>query len=479
MQHVIFYSWQADLPNSTNRGFIQAALEEAATTVATDLNIEPVIERDTQNVPGSPDIANTIFKKISTSHAFVADITLINPKSAKRRTPNPNVLLELGYALHALGEDRIILVMNRSYGPLEALPFDLKMRRVIPYDMPEDATERAPERKRLASILTQAMKAAIASIPQTPPAPDEVDAAITAIEAAAPNRALLIRRAMSALTKELETLAPPRFLEGATVDQLLDALHRTAPAVRAFMRLSEAIAGMNDTESARTLYKAFTPIFEHYDNQKGFEGRYDERDFDYWKFLGHELLTTLTATLLREERYETISAILEDTITIATNRRTKPVTFGYASEWLQSLEPLQKQKRRLSLHADILHDRHAHKDRDTPEDGPLADILPFDQFIAADYFLFLRGELESDEPRDRGFEWIPWTSVYLRETPDFIHSATRTPTAQRLATALGTPDVPTLKGRLLERAGRLANLWRNGFYDQPLTSEQVERIGTR
>ena len=28
---------------------------------------------------------------------FVADITLINPASAERRTPNPNVLLELGY----------------------------------------------------------------------------------------------------------------------------------------------------------------------------------------------------------------------------------------------------------------------------------------------------------------------------------------------------------------------------------------------
>ena len=99
--------------------------------------------------------------------------------------------------------------------------------------------------------------------------------------------------------------------------------------------------------------------------------------------------------------------------------------------------------------------------------------------MAADYFLFLRGEIEKDEPRDRGFEWIPWTSVYLRETPDFLHSATRTATAQRLATALGTTDVATLKARLLERAGRLANLWRNGFYDQPLTSEQVERIGTR
>ena len=30
MASIIFYSWQSDLPNSTNRGFIQAALEQAA-----------------------------------------------------------------------------------------------------------------------------------------------------------------------------------------------------------------------------------------------------------------------------------------------------------------------------------------------------------------------------------------------------------------------------------------------------------------
>jgi hypothetical protein len=57
MQHVIFYSWQADRSNNTNRGFIKAALEEAAAALAVDLIVEPRIDHDTQNVPGSPDIA--------------------------------------------------------------------------------------------------------------------------------------------------------------------------------------------------------------------------------------------------------------------------------------------------------------------------------------------------------------------------------------------------------------------------------------
>ncbi|MDY6781140.1 MAG: hypothetical protein SW833_01055 [Cyanobacteriota bacterium] len=59
----VFYSWQSDLPNSTNRGFIEKALENAVKLIHNDesIEVEPVIDRDTVGVPGSPDIANTIF----------------------------------------------------------------------------------------------------------------------------------------------------------------------------------------------------------------------------------------------------------------------------------------------------------------------------------------------------------------------------------------------------------------------------------
>jgi hypothetical protein len=71
--------------------------------------------------------------------------------------------------------------------------------------------------------------------------------------------------------------------------------------------------------------------------------------------------------------------------------------------------------------------------------------------------------------------------VYLRETPHFIHSATRKPIAEKLAPTLGAPDIPTLKERLTERAGKLARIWSRGvgLQRQPLTQEQIDRIGTR
>jgi hypothetical protein len=78
MKQIVFYSWQSDLPNASNRGFIQRALESAAQAIKADdaVEIEPVVDRDTQGVPGSPEIASTIFSKITAADVFVADVSI-------------------------------------------------------------------------------------------------------------------------------------------------------------------------------------------------------------------------------------------------------------------------------------------------------------------------------------------------------------------------------------------------------------------
>ena len=160
MKYTIFYSWQSDLPNSTNRGFIQKALENVATSIRKDgsINVEPVVDRDTQGVSGSPDIAATIFEKIEKCQAFVSDVSIINPETEARRSPNPNVLIELGYTIRILDWERIIMVMNTAFGKPEDLPFDLLKKRVLTYNMPEDASERATERKHLEVSLREGLE---------------------------------------------------------------------------------------------------------------------------------------------------------------------------------------------------------------------------------------------------------------------------------------------------------------------------------
>jgi hypothetical protein len=159
MSSTVFYSWQSDIRAAACRTLIQGALEQVATGMVADgqLKVVPVIDRDTQNVPGSPDIGATILAKIDRATAFVADVTIVGETSPGRHTPNPNVLLELGYALKALGETRIVLVQNTALGGPELLPFDLRQKRVLTYESAEDSAERSPERRRLSGVLQAAL----------------------------------------------------------------------------------------------------------------------------------------------------------------------------------------------------------------------------------------------------------------------------------------------------------------------------------
>lgn len=153
MKYTIFYSWQSDLPNNTNRGFIQDVIEKAIKDFQNNdrYELEPSIDRDTQNIPGSPNITSTIIEKIRTSDAFVADISIVTGDKAKgqRPSPNPNVMLELGYAIALLGWDRIILFCNEHYyHNNEDLPFDIRQHRQIKYSLKHD-DEKAPVRNRI------------------------------------------------------------------------------------------------------------------------------------------------------------------------------------------------------------------------------------------------------------------------------------------------------------------------------------------
>jgi hypothetical protein len=73
----VFYSWQSDMPK-TNRNFIQGALEHALTRAgAAPSGVVPVLDRDTKGVAGTPDIVETILRKIENADAIVADVSLI------------------------------------------------------------------------------------------------------------------------------------------------------------------------------------------------------------------------------------------------------------------------------------------------------------------------------------------------------------------------------------------------------------------
>lgn len=140
MKVTIFYSWQSDLPNSTNRTFIEACLKNAVKLLKEEIRevSEFCIESDSRNDIGTPDLTESIFSKIDKCDIFIGDISIINPESCFRKTPNPNVLIELGYAVKTLGWQNIICMFNSDYGNVELLPFDIRSRKPIIYNTSKD-----------------------------------------------------------------------------------------------------------------------------------------------------------------------------------------------------------------------------------------------------------------------------------------------------------------------------------------------------
>ncbi len=106
----LFYSWQMDRPTHVCRDFIRKALDEAAAILDASGEIALTIDSDTQGEPGTPPITDTILKKIRLCDIFLADMTFV-AQAGEKLIPNPNVMGEYGYALHAKGTPRILLVM--------------------------------------------------------------------------------------------------------------------------------------------------------------------------------------------------------------------------------------------------------------------------------------------------------------------------------------------------------------------------------
>jgi hypothetical protein len=69
-----------------------------------------------------------------------------------RLTPNPNVLLELGFAASTIGWENIICVINTAYGKPSELPFDIKFRKPLEYELPEENRTTVKEEQEMKLI---------------------------------------------------------------------------------------------------------------------------------------------------------------------------------------------------------------------------------------------------------------------------------------------------------------------------------------
>ena len=175
----IFWAWQSDTPGKTGRHLVREALVEAIAELKQPHELEEPsegesrealhLDHDRKGVSGSPDLARTIMEKIRKAAVFVGDVTPVGKalgrqddkgkRSVRKKLKkliNSNVAIELGYALGVLGDERLLMVLNKHYGDRADLPFDLRHKGgPIIYELSPvaDRTQIDAARQRLRSKL--------------------------------------------------------------------------------------------------------------------------------------------------------------------------------------------------------------------------------------------------------------------------------------------------------------------------------------
>lgn len=138
-EFTLFFSWQSD--DNKTRKIISDAITKAVNDIQVYHNYSIKVEESTSNVPGAPQIVSTILDKIDSCDIFIADITPVcsypkplgNGQVLTKQVPNPNVLMELGYAMSAVGMDYTICVAHQGGWNSNDLPFDINHNRVYQF----------------------------------------------------------------------------------------------------------------------------------------------------------------------------------------------------------------------------------------------------------------------------------------------------------------------------------------------------------
>lgn len=131
-QYRLFFSWQNDRKDT--KKVIFAALRKVEEALKKE-GLELFIDQDTRERVGKRNIDAEVLEKIRKCDIFVADLTPIityNPPADShdlpKLMPNSNVMYEYGYALHAKGENRMIVLasLNKEDNEhIEFMPFDV------------------------------------------------------------------------------------------------------------------------------------------------------------------------------------------------------------------------------------------------------------------------------------------------------------------------------------------------------------------
>ncbi len=303
--------------------------------------------------------------------------------------------------------------------------------------------------------------------------PASVVSATNAIREGRADATSRIRSFMAELLEGLTAIAPDFSMTGDHDELLIESLEKAKPLCCEFAAVASAIAEANAHEAAAALYGAFGDLVSRYNwDPKTSNQLIYNYNFDFYKFIGHELFVSFFAMLIREERWDLIPNLLSEEIYVKIMEHLQPGTINFddVSENLVLLDLRNRRLKlnKLSIHSQILMQRHS--------EGELAKVVPHEQFTDADFFLSMRA---ASLAQGKMFDyWRPWSVVYMRKRgPEFVIRAKSKKYAERLLVPLAVADVECLRKLMTEHRRYLQSLFGTGAWDPPYVNPN--EIGTK
>lgn len=257
MKLKIFYSWQTETDTKYNKNFILTCIEKAVKALSRKpefKDVEFIIQEGVTDEPGSPGVASKINdERIPNCDIFIADLSVVNQigwlakwiqkkfdNKEFRPSQNNNVIKEYGVAYNAVGVEKIIGVLNNTYGsPKENpnnIPFDLRhLRFPVSYTY-SSKTNKEKSQKELLEGLTTAIR----------------DTAIFALQHQKSKYSPLM------IWSDWEKTIPltEKFIPNAKADEIKNAVNQILPDPK----LSLRVLGLSGLGKTRMLFEVFRPI---------------------------------------------------------------------------------------------------------------------------------------------------------------------------------------------------------------------------
>ena len=195
--------------------------------------------------------------------------------------------------------------------------------------------------------------------------------------------------------------------DGEFDEAVIKNIEAFLPYRNEFIQLLLTIARYDSREEfIERLHRFFESLIPYMFRPEGVTS-WRECDFDNFRFIIHELFLYAVAILVKLERFQQAAMFLSQRYYVSANSdygRDVMVSFSIFRQYMESLEYRNRRLKlhRLSLRADLLKERCQ------------AIGIDFRYLMQADFVLFIRADLYSEELSDR---WWPETLLYLGHFP--------------------------------------------------------------